>query len=138
MGLSVSDDDDEDLWRMGGPPPSDDESESESGDDTRSKSDVEKESMDGDKTPDDPHVSTSDGVPARYYVSACSNGLTVRPDDMATDRRYEMTVTGQAPAKHSARRGTRCSARGGATKTRSGVQHVRVHSWSAAKCFVKL
>ena len=38
------DDDDEDLWRMGGPPPSDDESESESGDDTRSKSDVEKQS----------------------------------------------------------------------------------------------
>ena len=132
------DDDDEDLWRMGSPPPPDDESETESVDDAQSRSDVERQPMDGYEMRGYSYDDATRDALALYYVPANSNGLTARLDDMATDRRYEMTVTGQAPAKHSARRGTRCSARGGATKTRSGVQHVRVHSWSAAKCFVKL
>ena len=74
--------------------------------------------MGGPPPPDDESESESDDD------GQSKTDVEKQSDDMATDRRYGMTVAG-APTKHGGRRGTRCSARGGASKARGGASQAR-------------
>ena len=132
------DDDDEDLWRMGSPPPPDDESESESGDDAQSRSDVERQPMNGYEMRGYSYDDATRDALALYYVPANSNGLTARLDDKATGRRdVEMTADIrheaekllEVPRQDAAgrRRRSACSgALGNGARVRA-ADHVQVH-----------